>query len=281
MESGNVCRLSKVSLSLSPPAALRSAPPCTNTKDQVLRLHAPTAIAHFLPCSHLSLFTGVLFHSPAAVDTPPAHAHDPPSRIYAWIPVSLPFLARSRARAHEFFTPPKPLAHPFLHTCTPTHLFACPQHAHIHVSPTFPASSPAHTPSDRHLASQITTTPLPPRQPSSPRRLPTQGPGPVWWRRVAALLPPRLPGPQLFGLLSGYVAEGSFPLVLPIENKVSLYLMVMADVRRIWQMKRPFALKYCSLRRVSLPTHHDPIFFSGCLTRMTNELIFSVHRWEM
>lgn len=98
---------------------------------------------------------------------------------------------------------------------------------------------------------------------------------------MAALLPPRLPGPQLFGLLSGYVAEGSFPLVLPIENKVSLYLMVMADVRRIWQMKRPFALKYCSLRRVSLPTHHDPIFFSGCLTRMTNELIFSVHRWEM
>lgn len=110
-------------------------------------------------------------------------------------------------------------------------------------------------------------TPLPP---AAPRPLPRPRPA-----------PPGSPGPALLGTFVCDVAEGSFPLVLPIENKVSLYLMVMADVRRIWQMKRPFALKYCSLRRVSLPTHHDPIFFSGCLTRMTNELIFSVHRWEM
>lgn len=45
--------------------------------------------------------------------------------------------------------------------------------------------------------------------------------------------------------------------------------------------ERPFALEYRSLRRVSLPTHHDPIFLCGCLTRMTSELIFSVHSWEM
>lgn len=289
VESGNVCRLSKVSLSLWPPAAPQPAPPHT-----ALRSHAHAGRSHARatrsPRSHLALSpaftppTRVLSHPTPAGHPPPAHAHHPHStcsRAHTPLPSVACALAskrpharwclgwtdpsRSRSPSHNPSRTRAPTRDTPLHT--PAYSYAR--------SLTFPASSPVGE-TDRQ-----TDTPLHKHAPPRPL-VPLQGPGlgPLQ-RRVAALLPPRLPSPRLFGLLSGYVAEGSFPLVLPIENKVSLYLMVMADVRRIWQMKRPFALKYCSLRRVSLPTHHDPIFFSGCLTRMTNELIFSVHRWEM
>lgn len=243
-----------------PPAAPgrpRRTPPCA--QDQVSQLHAPSQPLPALSCvhtflsPHVSLLSRPRTHTIRDLTSTGGSPSPPPSRA-RWRPS-----ARTRAspsRVHRLPAFPKSLlAHVHLLASLQAHLLTRPQ-------------------SDKRTDRQ---TPRSTNVPPSPRTPPE----PELRRRVAALLPPRLPGPRLFGLLSGYVAEGSFPLVLPIENKVSLYLMVMADVRRIWQMKRPFALKYCSLRRVSLPTHHDPIFFSGCLTRMTNELIFSVHRWEM
>lgn len=250
-----------------------SAAPCA--QDQVSRLRtALAASSRSLPRSRLTLSTRVPPQPPPRSMTPHPRAdgRTPLSRSVRANFGASAYTRASPAEVRGFLAFPKSLlAH--------VHLSA-PQHTHMHMPPR--PSLQAHL-LTRSQTDRQTGTPLDRRPPTPDTPVPshTPQPEPVRRRRVAALLPPRLPGPRLFGLLSGYVAEGSFPLVLPIENKVSLYLMVMADVRRIWQMKRPFALKYCSLRRVSLPTHHDPIFFSGCLTRMTNELIFSVHRWEM
>lgn len=204
VESGNVCRLSKVSVCLWPPG---SSPPHTAP-------HAgPGVPATRTPGSHLPLpFTPFPLHT-CPCSPPPRRTHLPRTDAVhglastAGHPSPPPLPAHLRASAHTRVSPsrvPGFLAFP-KSLLAHVHLSA-PQHTHMHMPPTFPASSPTHTPSDRqtdrHPASQ--TTPRP-RRPPSPRTAPEPGPGAGAEEggRAPPASPPRFPALWTFVWLCG------------------------------------------------------------------------------